>query len=81
MMNVPVIGLSSVLQKANGEWNGNRGKIVDSIDDMVDQIPEFIAGSKSLTPREWVVERYGMKAAYDRLQRLLKDVNNDDRSS
>lgn len=73
MVDVPIIGLSSVLKNEFGEWHPSRGKAVDSIDEMVKQLPAFVSAHETHKPREWMKDHHGSLAGYKRLCKLLRE--------
>jgi len=73
-MNVPVVGLKSVLRDEYGEWDASRGIRVETIEEMVDAIPDLVEKSPRFTPRDWSVQNYGLRAGYERFRTILDEV-------
>ncbi len=71
MMNVPFAGLSSVVKTRKEEYHESRGFIAESIDDLGKNLPKYIEKADKKKPRDWTVEHYSYKAAFDKLMKIL----------
>ncbi len=71
VMNVPIVGLSSVLLDEYNEWHPSRGSIARSIDDMVHMINDTVKTYQKFKPREWTIQNFGLQAGFNRLKEVL----------
>ena len=71
MMNVPFVGLSSVVKTRKEEYHESRGFIADSIDDLGKNLSRYIEKADKKQPRDWTVEHYSYKAGFDKLMKIL----------
>lgn len=71
MMNVPFMGLSSVVIKAETEYNECRGTGFKNVTELCDNIKTFLDNYNNFSPREWVINRFSLKSGYDRLKKVL----------
>jgi len=74
MMNVPVVGLSSVFKEDNDEWDACRGSIAHSIDSMIAQIPSLVGTYDAYLSRQWAIDHCGMKQAYQRVCKIIGEL-------
>lgn len=74
MMNVPFIGLESVVIKRKSEYDPSRGLAAASVSEMPELVDNMLRNIDEYRPREWVLERFSMPAAYQRLKAILDTV-------
>lgn len=72
MMNVPFVGLSSVVKRQQEEFHESRGFIANSIGIMGRNLPRYIKLSTTKRPRKWTVKHYSYKAAFKKLMNILQ---------
>ena len=70
MMDVPFIGLESVINPHPKEFNVCRGVRVKSIQGMLEKLP-FVLEEK-YHPRAWTEARFSMQMAYNRLRAIIE---------
>lgn len=71
MMNVPFIGLESALDPNSEEFNVRRGFSVKTIQEMLDILPDTLDAWSTLSSREWILPRFSMAAAAQRLRQIM----------
>lgn len=74
MMNVPFIGLDSVVIPRDFEYDTCRGLGAGTISDMASMIQPTLQNLDQFSPRQWVVERFSTLAAYRRLKAILDEL-------
>ncbi len=72
MMDTPFIGLSSVVIKRENEYHSSRGLAAGSLDEIPELAKKMLKNIDDYHPREWMVERFSMPAAYQRLKAILE---------
>lgn len=71
MMNVPFIALKTLRPKKR-EFDKTVGVLADSVKHMAELVEPTLARLNEFSPREWVLPRCSMKAAYDKFISVLK---------
>jgi hypothetical protein len=74
MMNIPFIGLKSVVIERENEYHLSRGLGASTTDEMAEFARDMIQNSGDYCPRKWTLERYSTKAAYQRLTDILDET-------
>jgi hypothetical protein len=74
MMNVPFIGLNSVVIENDFEYHPCRGVRAATIEELSELIWPTLKRLDDFHAREWVIERFSMAAGYQRLKNILEKL-------